>query len=161
MEITARPARYEDIPAILRFAHENYAFHEIPFDVAVCRSALEELVRGDDWGRALVAWTGDEPIGYAVFAFCFSLEFGGREAFLDEIYVTPGHRERGLGGRFLDLVEAEARSLGLRAIHLEVERGNRRAQQMYASRGYVDRSRFHLLSKTLLGGGGTPPSAGS
>ncbi len=160
MEITARPARNEDIPTILRFAHENYVFHEIPFDEAVCRAALEELVRGDDWGRVLVAWAGDQPIGYAVFAFCFSLEFGGREAFLDEIYVAPDHREQGLGGRFLDLVEMEARSLGLRAIHLEVERGNRRAQRMYASRGYEDRSRFHLLSKTLLRGGGAPPSDG-
>ena len=60
---------------------------------------------------------------------------------------VTAQRGRGLGGRALELVEAEARRLAVRRLFLEVEHGNR-ALNLYRRAGYVDRRRF-LMSKSL------------
>jgi ribosomal protein S18 acetylase RimI-like enzyme len=58
------------------------------------------------------------------------------------------------------LVESELRGAGVRALHLEVERGNVGAQRFYASLGFEDRSRFFMMSKRFPADksavGGTP-----
>ena len=77
----------------------------------------------------------------------FSVEAGGREACVDELYLLPEVRGRGLGGRALALVEDRAQALGVRRIFLEVERRNR-VLALYRRAGYVDHDRF-LLSKFL------------
>ena len=82
-----------------------------------------------------------------VLSWGFSVEAGGREACLDEIYLVPEVRNRGLGGRVLALVEAEARAVGMRRIFLEVQRRNR-VLGLYRRAGYVDHDRF-LMSKLL------------
>ena len=82
-----------------------------------------------------------------VLGWGFSVEAGGREACLDEIYLTPEMRNRGIGGRVLALVEAEARAAGMRRVFLEVQRHNR-VIGLYRRAGYVDHDRF-LMSKLL------------
>jgi ribosomal protein S18 acetylase RimI-like enzyme len=52
----------------------------------------------------------------------------------------------------MELVESELRALGVRALHLEVERSNSSAQRFYASLGFEDRSRFFMMSKRLRDG---------
>jgi GNAT superfamily N-acetyltransferase len=82
-----------------------------------------------------------------VLTWAFSVEAGGREACLDELYLVPEVRNRGLGSRVLELVDAEAQALGAWRLFLEVERHNR-AIHLYRRAGYVDHSRF-LMSKLL------------
>jgi ribosomal protein S18 acetylase RimI-like enzyme len=46
-------------------------------------------------------------------------------------------------------VEAEAATLGIRALHLEVARSNVRAQKLYGAAGFRARERFFLMSRRI------------
>jgi ribosomal protein S18 acetylase RimI-like enzyme len=90
---------------------------------------------------------GEHAVGYVVLTWTFSIEAGGREACIDELYLVPEVRNRGLGRRVLTSLEAEARALGVRRVFLEVERHNR-VVGLYRRAGYIDYERF-LMSKFL------------
>ena len=66
-------------------------------------------------------------IGYVVLAFGYSLAFQGRDAFIDELYIIDEHRGQGLGTQAMHQIEAEAKGLDVRVLHLEVGRENSRA----------------------------------
>jgi ribosomal protein S18 acetylase RimI-like enzyme len=89
-----------------------------------------------------------EPVGYLVLTFGFSLEFHGRDALVDELYVRDAHRGRGAGSACMAHVEELCRDEGVRAVHLEVDHVNLRAKALYHRRGYEDHAR-HLLTKWL------------
>jgi GNAT superfamily N-acetyltransferase len=76
-------------------------------------------------GRGWLIALAGRPVGYLVLTLGFSVEAGGAEGCIDEFYLVPGVRGQGLGGRALELVEAEARRLAVRRLYLEVEHGNR------------------------------------
>jgi len=87
-------------------------------------------------------------VGYFALTLGFSIEVGGRDAFLDELYVEPPVQSRGLGSQALRFVEQLCLELGARRVCLEVERENVRAKKLYSALGYRDHGR-HLLSKRL------------
>lgn len=149
MESTFSSASLETIPDLLRLMQEYYVYDHLDFDEEVALSALRELLSNKALGRIWVIRQDSVPIGYVVLTFGYSLEFGGRDAFLDELYIQESFRGQGIGAKALALVEAAARSTGIRALHLEVERENRRAQRFYLSRGFDDREHFRLMSKRL------------
>jgi hypothetical protein len=71
----------------------------------------------------------------------FSLEHGGRAAWLDELYVVPAERGRGMGAALLDAACAHATAAGAVAVDLEVEAGHERAFSLYERRGFVRHAR--------------------
>jgi len=85
-----------------------------------------------------------------VVTFGYSLEYGGRDAFIDELWVHERVRGQGIGTRALHMAEAACREQGIQALHLEVERTNAVAQQVYRRAGFVDHDRY-LLTKRLDG----------
>ena len=80
----------------------------------------------------------------------WSLEYGGRDAFIDEIFVSPSYRDRGLGRRALDAIAEACLELEVRALHLEVERDNVRASELYRKWGFEDSDR-RLMTRRLAG----------
>jgi ribosomal protein S18 acetylase RimI-like enzyme len=85
--------------------------------------------------------------GHGVLSFGYGIEHGGRETFLEEIYIVPEYRSHGLGGILMQALESGARESGCRAAHLEVTAGNR-AESLYRRMGYHDRGSM-LLTKKL------------
>jgi GNAT superfamily N-acetyltransferase len=88
------------------------------------------------------------PAGYAVLTYGYSLEFLGRDAFVDEVYLRPAYRGRGWGRQTLRALEKSARAAGVNAIHLEAMRGNNRARRVYRQLGFSRRP-SELMSKLL------------
>jgi diamine N-acetyltransferase len=87
---------------------------------------------------------GETAVGYVVIAFSYSLEWLGRDAFVDEFYLLEAYRGRGWGRATMAFVEEAARSLNVRALHLEVVRQNAAALQVYRKLGYKDRESTFL-----------------
>ena len=144
-----RPATVGDLDGLLPLLRDFYAEDRHPFDASAVRAALEGLVRNPTLGRAFLIEDGDALAGYLVVTFGYSLEFRGRDAFLDELYVAPAHRGRGLGREALRVAEACCLEAGARALHLEVRHDNEAAQGLYRSWGFGDRENY-LMSKALL-----------
>jgi ribosomal protein S18 acetylase RimI-like enzyme len=116
-----------------------------PLDAAASERAMRQLVGDPSLGRLFISEQCD---AYLVIGFGFSLEFGGRDAFVDELYVAPEARSRGLGSEALTLAEEACRAAGIRALHLEVAHENHRARALYARSGYYAHER-HLMTKRL------------
>ena len=130
----ATPPDLEAVLALHRdfFAEDGYAFTE-----AESRRNLARLLAEPGLGRVFVLEEGGKPAGYLVLTFGFSLEFGGRDALVDELYVAPGHRGRGLGTRGLAVAEAVCRALEIRTVHLVVERNKTGVRELYRRLGFV------------------------
>ena len=100
-------------------------------------SAVAGMLAHPSRGFMLLATLGGSAIGVAYVSFIWTLEYGGRSAWLEELYVRPEHRGRGIGRRLLLAAIARARRQGCRAIDLEVDRRHPRASHLYDREGFV------------------------
>jgi diamine N-acetyltransferase len=152
MEPTFRVAKVPDVDTVLVLMRELFYEDRLPdqraFDSTRARSALADLVNERSRGMVWLICDGDAAVGYLVLTFGYSLEFHGKDAFIDEFYIRPTHRGRGWGTRAMGHAETVAQSEHVRAIHLEVGRQNRAAQVLYRKLGYADHDRY-LMTKWI------------
>jgi GNAT superfamily N-acetyltransferase len=133
-----RSAGRPDAPILRPFMEAFYREGGFEWHDEVSR-ALDSLLADPNLGRVWVIEEAGEDVGYVALCFGFSLEFQGRDAFLDEVYVAPHVRGRGLGRAALAFVVTEAGRLGVRAIHLEAAGGDPRLRDLYESLGFRER----------------------
>jgi ribosomal protein S18 acetylase RimI-like enzyme len=112
------------------------------------RKAWAKLLGDASLGQVHVAESAPEVVGYVVITFGYSLEYLGRDAFVDELFVAEPFRGRGLGRRALEVAEAACREAGARAVHLEVEPDKDQTIELYRRRGFVDKRR-RLMTRIL------------
>ena len=112
------------------------------------RAAIAAVCAGEPLARTWLIKLHDRLAGYVLLTLGFGIEYGGRDVFLDEIYLTPEARGCGLGAAAMAFVERQAGLLGAVAIHLVVAPGNRRAQSLYRRCGYTDAG-WRLLTRGL------------
>ncbi|MFL6255606.1 MAG: GNAT family N-acetyltransferase [Pyrinomonadaceae bacterium] len=148
MEPTFRLANSSDADTLIEMMRDFNAHERIAFDEPSVRAALAQLFADDSYGLVCLMLLSEEVAGYVVITFGFSIEFRGRDAFIDELFVKEEFRGRGAGAAALRFAEGLCRQRGVRALHLEVERGNTRAQSVYRRAGYVDHDRY-LLTRWL------------
>jgi ribosomal protein S18 acetylase RimI-like enzyme len=122
----------------------------IPFDESAARAAFHQFLSLPDFGRIWLLYDGPALIGYIILTIGFSFEFRGHDAFIDELYIVPAHRRHGFGRHAMAFVEQKACEMGVNALHLEVDRGNDPALELYRRAGYKDHDRF-LMTKWLKG----------
>ena len=148
MEPGFRIAAEADVDVLLALMKDYYVFDGHGWDHDRARDALVVLLRNSQFGLVWLVVDEQTPVGYVVVTFGYSLEFLGRDAFIDELFLIPSHRNRGWGKNILAFVEDQARAHEVRAIHLEVVRGNNHARGLYAAHGYVDHD-HSLMSKWI------------
>src|SRR5690606_21859902 len=106
----------------MRMLRRFYAEDRIALDEPRVRRGLDQLLADPGLGAALFAEAGGERVGYLVLGWCFSIEQGGRHVLIDEIYLEPHARGRGLGGALLAAACDWARGQGAEIARLEVNR---------------------------------------
>jgi GNAT superfamily N-acetyltransferase len=135
---------------LLPLVRDYHAFEKVDMTDAERVGALTPLLHAHSGlGKIWLVRSRGAVVGYGALCFGYSIEFRGRDAFIDELFIAESWRGRGLGSRVVNLLKAEARALGAVALHLEVARTNDRARQMYEKWGFVARSRYHLMSCDL------------
>ncbi len=90
-------AKPDDIDRIVPLIAAFHAEMNIDQSDAKRRAAVQPLLDGSPHGAIYIAGPVRAPIGYAAISFGWSLEFGGLDGILDEIYIRPGVRGRGIG----------------------------------------------------------------
>ncbi|WP_299558327.1 GNAT family N-acetyltransferase [uncultured Sulfitobacter sp.] len=113
------------------------------------RDGVAPLLDGVPHGCAYLIGPPRSPIGYIVITFGWSVEFGGLDAIIDELYIRPGVRGRGIASEALIALPRALAGAGLRAIHLEVDRSNAAAMKLYQKAGFQPRDQYMLMSKRL------------
>jgi ribosomal protein S18 acetylase RimI-like enzyme len=119
-----------------------------PVEESVADAAVAGLLDDPALGRAWVIYDGDDPAGYVVLTFTYSIEFGGRAAFIDELYIAPDRRGRGIGRQTLAFLTELAVSMRVRVLLLEVTPTNEAARRLYSSAGFAERT-YRLMTKRL------------
>jgi GNAT superfamily N-acetyltransferase len=117
------------------------------FDDPTVRANLAELLQNSVYGVLYLVREANAAIAYLVICFDYSLEYRGKGAWIDELFVEAAHRGKGIGTQLLDLAEAASREHHAKFIHLEVTHGNP-AIELYRRRGFQDHQRY-LMSKDL------------
>jgi len=139
------------IDPLLVLMEAYYSYDQLDFKKGKARRAVMQLLSEDHLGRIWLISVDGKQVGYLALAFGFSLEFGGRDAFIDEFFILEECRNQGVGTGVLQLVEKFLSQQQVQAIHLEVNQEHEAAKQYYRSQGYHFRERFHLMSKDLSG----------
>ena len=103
-------------------------------------------------GNGWIACVKEQPVGYLIAVYVFSLEHLGLTAEIDEFFVLPSARGKGLGDELLELAEAEFVRRGCTNVALQLGKGNDGARVFYRADGYDERAGFELLDKVLPGG---------
>lgn len=128
------------------------AFH-LEADIALSddarRAAIAPLLDGSPYGAIYLIGPPRAPIGYIVICFGWSVEFGGLDAIVDELYIRPGVRGRGIATEALIALPNALSSAGLRAVHLEVDRTNETAIKLYRRAGFQPRDQYMFMSREL------------
>ncbi len=135
-EPSFRLAEESDADVLLGFMERYYAHDGHVFDRNKARSALIGLLRDSSLSRAWLILDGEIAAGYIVICFGYSLEWLGRDAFVDEFFLAEEYRGRGWGRRSMEFAENAARKMGVTTLHLEVVHTNATALGIYSKLGF-------------------------
>ena len=141
-----RVATDADTETLLLLMQEFYATEHLIFREKVLRRCIDEMFENPKLGHVYIIELNTQPVGYVVLTFGYSLEFHGQDALVDEFYVREPFRGQGIGSSVLESIAKMCRDEGIAAVHLEVDRENTAAQQLYQREGFVDHHRY-LLTK--------------
>ena len=132
------------------------AFHAemgLDTDEAHRRAALMPLLDGSPHGAVYIAGPRRAPVGYAAVAWGWSIEFGGLDGYLDEFYVRPGVRGRGIGTEMITALCKVLGAAGVTGLSLEVDRADEAVRALYRKLGWVERDRYILMTRHLTKAG--------
>lgn len=132
----ALPTDLDDLVALMR---QFYAEGGLPFRSETARSAMAGLLETPEYGAVWVLRDGPAAVGYLALCVGYSLEMGGRDAFIDEVFVERPYRNQNWGKQMIEAAIATARASGVQAVHLTVDHGNRAALTLYESMGFKRR----------------------
>jgi ribosomal protein S18 acetylase RimI-like enzyme len=142
----AGPDHLEHLLALVTSCHAEAAITSTPEQR---RAGTAPLLEGIPQGCAYLIGPPRAPIGYIVMTFGWSVAFGGLDAFIDELYIRPGVRGRGIASEALVALPRALAGGGLRAIHLDVDTANTAAINLYRRAGFTSRDSAILMSKRL------------
>ncbi len=144
-----RQASFSDIPQLVELMREFYAESDFALNEAHAAAAFSALLADERLGAIWLLDVAEKPAGYLVLTWCYSMEYGGQKAVLDDFFVRPAHRNTGVGTAALAAVPDLCRARGMRAITIEAAPDNGPAQRVYRRTGFVPAPDRELLTLAL------------
>lgn len=139
MSVAIRPARAGDVATILGFVRDLAAFEREPDAVIATEAMLADALFGmaPAAAEAVIAQIAGEPVGFALFFPNFSTWTGRRGIDLEDLYVAPPARGRGVGRALLVHLAGVAVERGCARLEWSVLDWNADAIAFYRAVGAV------------------------
>ena len=137
------------IDVVIEMMKKFYSIDQYPFYENKTRENLKNFIHNPELGRLWLIYADEIIIGYVVLTFGFSFEYGGRDAFIDELFIEAEFRGKGIGKTVIDFITVEAKKLEVQSIHLEVENHNERGNALYLKSRFEGKNR-QLLTKKIF-----------
>jgi GNAT superfamily N-acetyltransferase len=148
--VDIRSAASSDILALLALVRRYWHFEGIEgFAALRVELVLQKLLGDPRLGLVWVAESGGQLRGYLIAVLVLSVEHQGLMAEIDEFFVMPEVRSRGVGDRLLAAAEAALSARGCVRLQLQLGVANSEGRAFYEHRGYVPRAGYALLDKAL------------
>jgi len=148
MNVELKSISSADLALVLEMMDEFYRDQQMRFNADAATSALRQMLAVPARGGAYLVRCDGATAGYLFLTSCFSVEFHGEFMLLDELYLRPTFRGKGLGRLAVEFAERICRERGIKTLRLEVGHENAAAQSLYESMGFKRETR-HLLTKLL------------
>lgn len=100
-ELTIRFATQEDVGTILGFIRELAAYERLEEQVTATEALLRENLFARQGAQVLLAQWAGVPVGFALFFHNFSTFLGRPGLYLEDLYIQPAYRGRGIGKQLL------------------------------------------------------------
>ena len=124
-----------------------YAIDNYPIDIEVSKKLFQEFITDENLGKAWLIYSENELVGYVIVTFVFSFEYGGKIAFLDELYIKEIARGKGIGNATIQFIKEQIKHLNVKLLYLEVENHNENAQKLYLANDFEVHNRKLLKFK--------------
>lgn len=124
----------EEVIEMMRTFYASPAVHTNGSE-EIFQNDVRNCINDSPYLEGYVFIEDDRLLGYAMVAKSFSTEYGKPCIWIEDIYIKPEYRGRGLGSRFFSFIEAKYPEALLR---LEVEEENERAVYVYRKNGFEE-----------------------
>lgn len=129
-------ATKRDVPLILHFIRALAEYERLADQVSATEASIREELFGErPVAEAVIAYDGDEPVGFALFFHNFSTFVGRRGLYLEDLFVKPEARGKGVGRRLLNHLASLAKERGCGRMEWAVLDWNEPAIKFYRSLG--------------------------
>ena len=100
--LAIKHATKDDLPLILTFIRELAEYERLATEVVATEEVLAETLFGNrPYAEVMFAYFDDQPVGYALFFHSFSSYLGTPGIYLEDLYVRPSMRGKGIGKALL------------------------------------------------------------
>jgi GNAT superfamily N-acetyltransferase len=135
-----------DAELVSALVHELADFEHLSSACTITAAAVREHLLGPRRSAdALIAWLGHEPAGFAVYYRTFSTFVARPGVFLEDLFVRPTFRHRGIGRALLKEVGRIAHRAGSGRYEWSTLTWNQNARRLYASIGAREMNEWLLL----------------
>jgi GNAT superfamily N-acetyltransferase len=138
-EIAVSPVSAEEFERLLPLIADYQRFYEVPeeqIDEGRNRAFFARFLDPSEDGLLLGARDGDgELVGYACLYWHFSSLRARESVLMNDLFVAPGQRGRGVGRALIEATAAVARERGAAHVEWSTAPDNRTAQRLYDSTG--------------------------
>jgi GNAT superfamily N-acetyltransferase len=105
------PAQVTDVPVILRMINALAEYEQLTHEVIATEDDLRQSLFGPrPAGEVVLAYSGETPIGFALYFHTFSTFLGRQGLYLEDLFVVSEWRGKGVGKQLLAHVAAIAES---------------------------------------------------
>lgn len=135
-DVTIRAAEPQDVPAILSLIRALAEYEKLLDEVTATEVALHDSLFGArPYAEAMIAWDGSEAVGFALYFHNYSTFLAKPGIYLEDLFVRPAYRGRGLGKELLARVARVAVERGCGRMEWAVLDWNAPAIAFYRSLG--------------------------
>lgn len=146
MSAQLRLARPEDLDRLLAMVAACHSEAGRETDPDTLSPALSPLLDGTPLGCAYLIGPARAPLGYAIITFGWSIEAAGMTACLEQIYMRPAIRRRGIATEVMLALPKALASGGIAAMTLRADEPD---QKLWLRAGFRPRDRATVLEKPL------------
>jgi GNAT superfamily N-acetyltransferase len=136
LEFRIQPATAGDIPVILSLIKGLAEYEKLSHEVVATEESLRESLFGQRRvAEVILGSAGAEAVGFAVFFHNYSTFLGGPGIYLEDLFVLPQWRRRGLGTQLLRYIAQQAVARGCGRLEWSVLDWNETAIDFYKKLG--------------------------
>ncbi len=147
--VIIRPATEHDIPTILGFIRALAEYEHLAHEVVATEDSLRRTLFGARaYAEVVFACVNDEPLGFALFFHNYSTFLGKAGIYLEDLFVHPQARGRGLGKRLLTWLAQTAVARDCGRLEWAVLDWNQPSIDFYKSLGAVHKHEWQIFRLT-------------